>query len=191
MRATTAVSIVPIACWLVWLAYWLVSANRVKDTLQSEDPNTRTPYVHLMGVAFLLLASSGKIYPLSLPLLPRTFALRAAGDLICLVGTVFTIWARYVLADNWSAMVTLKHDHELIERGPYALVRHPIYSGMLLMFLGTAMVTDAVGAFAALALCFAGFCNKLHREEALMLRHFPQSYPQYQRRVKRLVPGVW
>jgi protein-S-isoprenylcysteine O-methyltransferase Ste14 len=85
-------------------------------------------------------------------------------------------------------MVTLKEGHELIERGPYRIVRHPIYTGMLAMFAGTAIAIGYFGGFLGLLSLFFSFWLKLKREERLMLKHFPEEYAAYQRRVKRIIP---
>ena len=96
-----------------------------------------------------------------------------------LAGTALAIWARLTLGRNWSAEVTFKEDHELIESGPYALVRHPIYSGLLLMALGT-VIHDGralgVGLFAALC---AALWWKARQEEQIIGRHFPEAYRDY------------
>jgi protein-S-isoprenylcysteine O-methyltransferase Ste14 len=94
------------------------------------------------------------------------------------------------LGGNWSAKVTLKENHELIQRGPYRLVRHPIYSGLLLMIFGTAILVGKVGAFIVLVMCFGGFWVKLRQEEALLSKHL-SGYSDYMRRTKALVPFVF
>ena len=80
--------------------------------------------------------------------------------------------------------------HELVTRGPYRYVRHPIYSAILAMFLATALAIGQLGALVGFVLCFASFWIKLRQEEALMMRHFPNEYPAYRARVKALVPFV-
>lgn len=103
-------------------------------------------------------------------------------------GLAFTAWARMTLGANWSGSVVFKEDHELVVAGPYALARHPIYTGLLAMLLGTAVAyaePEAVGAF---VVALVVFYVKSRREEALMTRHFPDAYPAYRRRVKALIP---
>lgn len=101
-----------------------------------------------------------------------------------------TIWARKILAGNWSSDVTLKQGHELVKAGPYRFVRHPIYTGLLLMCLGAAIDIGLLRAWLGVALVFVGFWIKLNQEETLMLRHFPDDYPTYRKQVKALVPFV-
>ena len=86
--------------------------------------------------------------------------------------------------------MTFKHGHELIRRGPYRLVRHPIYTGLLVMALGTALDVGQLRCWLALPLMAAAFLIKLRQEEKLLLQHFPQEYPIYKRQVKALVPFV-
>ena len=86
--------------------------------------------------------------------------------------------------------MTFKQDHEWIERGPYRFARHPIYTGMLLLCVGTALARGRLGAWVGVGLFCVGLWIKLRQEEALMLRHFPDEYPGYRKRVKALVPFV-
>ncbi len=86
--------------------------------------------------------------------------------------------------------VTLKEGHELIERGPYRLVRHPIYTGLIIMFLATVIVLGHVGGIVGAVLVFVSFWIKLGEEEKIMLKQFPDQYAAYQQRVKRIIPFV-
>ncbi len=92
---------------------------------------------------------------------------------------------------DWSARVTIKQQHELVRTGPYAMVRHPIYSGLLLMLLGTAVEIGQVRGFVALALAFTGWFLKSRTEDAFMEKHFGDEYLQYKRQVKGLIPGIF
>jgi protein-S-isoprenylcysteine O-methyltransferase Ste14 len=83
----------------------------------------------------------------------------------------------------------LKENHELIQRGPYRLVRHPIFSGLLLMILGTAILAGQISGFIALAICFCGFWVKLRQEEALLSKNLI-GYSEYTRHTKALVPFI-
>ena len=112
------------------------------------------------------------------------------GAALTLAGVAFAIWARMTIAGNWSSDVTLKRDHELVVAGPYRWVRHPIYTGILLASLGTAL---AVGEWRGLiAVIFAGaaYWRKLGIEEAVMRRQFGEAYARYAGRVRALIPFV-
>jgi protein-S-isoprenylcysteine O-methyltransferase Ste14 len=106
------------------------------------------------------------------------------------VGAAFAIWARLTIGTNWSGMVTLKEDHELMQSGPYHLVRHPIYTGLLLMGVATAVNVDQPIAFAVVAVVIVMFFFKIRLEEKLMTESFPDQYPQYRQKVKAIIPYV-
>jgi hypothetical protein len=103
---------------------------------------------------------------------------------------VFHDWARHTLAGNWSSNVTFKQEHELVRTGPYRYVRHPIYTGLLIMSLGTAIEIGQLHCWLSIPISAIGFWIKLSQEERLLLRHFPNEYPAYQKQVKALVPFV-
>ncbi len=92
---------------------------------------------------------------------------------------LFALWARVILGRNWSGVVTLKEGHELVERGPYRFVRHPIYTGMVAMFFATALVQRHLAGFVGALLMFVSFWIKLRTEENLMLQQFPERYADY------------
>lgn len=112
------------------------------------------------------------------------------GDVFCVLGLFVTLWARTTLAGNWSSDVTFKQGHELIRRGPYRFVRHPIYTGLLMMCLGAAIEIARLHSWLAVPLMAIAFWLKLKQEERLMLSHFPDEYRDYQKQVKALVPFV-
>jgi protein-S-isoprenylcysteine O-methyltransferase Ste14 len=113
------------------------------------------------------------------------------GVLLTFAGLGFAIWARLVLGGNWSATVTVKRDHKLICRGPYAIVRHPIYSGLLLAALGSAITFGEAGCFLAAPLLALAWHFKVRLEEEFMRGRFGAEYVSYCSRVKGLVPYVW
>lgn len=110
--------------------------------------------------------------------------------MVLVAGLVLALRARVVLGGNWSAIVTIKEQHELIQRGPYRYVRHPIYSAILLMLLGSAIVDGKLEWFVLTALCTVGLAIKARSEERLLTKHFPDGYPAYRQRVKAIIPFV-
>jgi protein-S-isoprenylcysteine O-methyltransferase Ste14 len=186
MDATT---IFAIGCWGLVIAFWIVSAFSVKRTRAQQPLPHRLLYLTFNTVAAVLLTKSARIIHWNRAVLPHTVVTGILGDFLLLVGLLIAIWARVTLGGNWSSRVTLKEDHELIESGPYRVVRHPIYSGLLLMILGTAVLAGHVGGFIALTICFCGFWVKLRQEEALLTKYLP-GYSEYMRRIKALVPFV-
>ena len=126
--------------WLSWAAYWLAASHNSKATARSESAASRLLHIVLVLLASFLLwipnlpiaALGGRFLPLAI--WPFWF-----GAALTLAGLLFTVWARVHLGRNWSATITLKEDHSLITSGPYRTVRHPIYSGLLLGFVGSAL----------------------------------------------------
>lgn len=175
-------------CWGVLIAAWAVSAFFVKRTIErSPERAWLWTLVPLMAVFAIVRRAAG----LQLILWPRTPAVGLLADLLTIAGLMVALWARATLGRNWSGRVVFKEDHELIRRGPYAYVRHPIYSGILLMGLGTAVASARFSSFLLLAATTVALAVKWRTEERLMTSHFPEAYPEYRRRVKALIPGVW
>lgn len=176
-------------CWLVFVSVWLVASAWTKRTVYRESAGERARYWLLLVIAYVLLTQGRRFpYPFGLVLVPQTASSGWIGMILCSSGLALAIWARIVIGRNWSAVVTLKEDHEMVQWGPYRFVRHPIYTGLESMFLGTAIAFGHLAAFIGVALVFVSFWIKLSREERLMLKQFPNDYPDYQRRVKRIIP---
>ena len=176
-------------CWIIFVVVWLLGATWTKRTIYRESKAERTRYWLLLVIGyFLVIKSSALPPPFDRLVVPHTTSSAWSGVFLCVSGLVFAIWARLILGRNWSGVITLKEGHELIERGPYRIARHPIYTGILAMFAGTAIVIGYFGGFIGLVLLFVSFWVKLKREEDLMLEHFPTKYAAYQRRVKRIIP---
>jgi protein-S-isoprenylcysteine O-methyltransferase Ste14 len=119
-----------------------------------------------------------------------TWMVDLVADSLTAIGLGIMLWARVTLGGNWSGNVVLKEDHELVERGPYQYVRHPIYSGLLLMYLGLAIYSAYVGTLIALIAVVVGLWFKSRQEERLLTKHFPQAYASYKARVPALIPFV-
>ena len=129
-------------------------------------------------------------YPLNLRIIPRMDAIASIAVILCVAGLLFCIWARITLGRNWSGTITLKEKHELIVRGPYRFVRHPIYTGLLAMVVATVITVGHVAAIVGAVLVFLSFWIKLSTEEEVMLKQFANEYVDYQHRVKRIIPFV-
>lgn len=111
------------------------------------------------------------------------------GAVVCVVGLGVTIWSRWTLGGNWSSDVRYKEGHQLVKTGPYRFVRHPIYSGVLLMCLGPTIQFGRLHYWLGIIIIGIGLWIKLKQEETVMLRHFPE-YSAYRKRVKTLLPFV-
>jgi len=178
-------------CWLGFVAIWVIAAVSTKPTGYRETRAQRLRYWVWLVSAYLLLLYGPRLpYPLNLRIVPHVTPTALTAAALCLIGLAFAVWARVTLGRNWSGVVTLKEGHELIERGPYRFVRHPIYTGMLTMFFATALALGHLAGFAATLLMFASFWIKLRDEEKLMLQQFPGQYAAYRQRTRRIIPFV-
>jgi protein-S-isoprenylcysteine O-methyltransferase Ste14 len=174
--------------WVGWFALWRVMAFRVKAAAQSESVPARLSHLVPLLVAGYLLAAQVPIPWLNDRFVPLVIWPAALGAALTFAGLLFSVWARFVLAGNWSDFVQLKQDHELIVDGPYRWVRHPIYTGLILMFLGTALAVGEWRGLLAVAIAAICFWRKLRREESLMRGAFGEAYARYAERVPALVP---
>ena len=181
---------ITLGCWIVFLAYWLISALRVKAMAERQGLLSALAHRIPVGFGFFLMAYQQLSHPFNTQLTPRADLTQIFGAVICVLGLFVTIWARWTLAGNWSSDVTFKQGHELVKEGPYRFVRHPIYTGLLVMSIGTAIDVGCLRVWLGLAVVFIGFWIKLKQEERLMVRHFPDEYPPYQKQVKALVPFI-
>jgi protein-S-isoprenylcysteine O-methyltransferase Ste14 len=187
---STISGLIILGCWIIFLGYWLVTAFSQKATAERQSLPSALAHRIPLGFCYILLAVRRLPPPMNLRLIPDADWVLLTGALICLFGLFITLWARRTLAGNWSSDVTFKQGHELVRTGPYRFVRHPIYTGLLVMCLGTTIEIGKLRGGLALALMTVAFWIKLKQEERLMLRHFPDEYPVYQRQVKALVPFI-
>ena len=176
-------------CWIAWLVYWVIMAFSAKRTIER---GSFISYRLVTAILVFALVAAGRLLHTSSQseLWHESPAVGVLADCIVLAGAAFTVWARITLGRNWSAEVTFKEDHKLIQSGPYALARHPIYTGLIAMALGTAIAYGrAIGFVLFVALC-GGLWWKARQEERIMSRHFPDAYAQYKTRVHAIVPFV-
>jgi protein-S-isoprenylcysteine O-methyltransferase Ste14 len=175
-----------LACWVSLVAYWNASARSVKPAAEQQSFAARLARVPVwLGFVLLLVAW---IHPFGMIAIRRTAFSDSAGVAICAWGLFVAIWSRSALGTDWSQDVELKLGHKLVQSGPYRLMRHPIYTGHLLMGLGTAIASGRLVAFAGFASFALGFWIKLKQEESLLLHSFPDEYTTYKTRVKALIP---
>lgn len=180
-----------IVLWLAFGLIWAVQAMRSKQTVHRQSGRSRYVHIYIMTTAFVLMFTHDlRFSTLARPFVPHTHGILLAGLFLTLAGFLIAIWARNALGSNWSGAVSIKLDHRLITRGPYALTRHPIYTGMLLMAAGTALVIGETRCIAALALATIGLYLKSRLEERFMIEQFGARYLVYKKSVKALVPWL-
>jgi protein-S-isoprenylcysteine O-methyltransferase Ste14 len=175
--------------WTSWLAIWLIWAFQSKQTRQKESLLSRFSYGLLVWCALILLFYRG---PLPAWWNSQIFAYRSwmswSSIALTALGFAFTIWARAYLGSNWSGNVTIKVGHELIRTGPYRLVRHPIYTGIIIATLGTALAYDQWRGVVALPILWLAFTVKRLKEEKFMRQTFGTQYDDYVRSTGAIVP---
>lgn len=178
-----------LACWVSLGVYWNISARSIKSAEEQQNLAARLARMPVW-LGFVLFVAAW-VHPFGPIATRRTVLSDSVAVAICVLGLFVAIWSRKVLGAEWSRDVELKQGHKLVEGGPYRFIRHPIYTGHLLMGLGTAIASGLLIAFAGLASFVGGFWIKLNQEERLLLRGFPDEYPAYKARVKALIPYVF
>lgn len=189
---------VMLVSWAVFLLVWLGLSFFVKRDVRG-GRSARVYQIRVVVLVILLivvLRSSHSRQSFANRMLTRsslfapTVTLMWIGAAFTAIGIAVAIWARLYIGRNWSPRPAMKEEHELVTGGPYAFVRHPIYSGIILAALGTALTGTVVGAILFVVLG-AVFVSRVAREERIMLELFPGAYPSYQSQTKRLIPFVW
>ena len=180
------------ACWVALALYWAVSGLRVRAPKRTVSLMFTVPNMLLMYAGFVLaLLPRFDVAPLSTRLAPSADWLQSIATFFALAGVAFAIWSRSVLGASWSATVRVYADQRVVSHGPYAFVAHPIYSGISLALLGTALVGGTVGHALGFVLVMASFYLKARKEERLMSAEFGAAYADYRRGVKFMIPFVW
>jgi protein-S-isoprenylcysteine O-methyltransferase Ste14 len=175
--------------WILFLLYWQIRAANTKTTQRLEPAASRFLRAFICLIAIALLVTTSIPLPwLYLQLWPPGLWPFWLGAAVTIAGLLFAVWARGYLGRNWSSSVTIKQGHELITTGPYAVVRHPIYTGVLAGFLGMAIAISQVRGFIVFALFFLAFWLKLRMEEQWMRSQFGETYTTYTHQTAALVP---
>jgi protein-S-isoprenylcysteine O-methyltransferase Ste14 len=178
--------------WIAMFAIWVLAGFTLKQTEQSRSEGMSRIAVYVVWGGWWLLFGHGfGIDPLSRRLLEPAMTTVCIGLAITATGLAFAVLARLYLGDNWSALTEVKEGHELIRIGPYAIVRHPIYSGLMLATLGTAVAYGEVSGFVGFFMVVAAWSYKSRLEESAMVEQFGAQYETYQAKVKGLLPFLW
>jgi protein-S-isoprenylcysteine O-methyltransferase Ste14 len=177
--------------WLTWAGYWWVAARSVKAAAQREPLWRRLLHIVPLVLGAVLLW----LRKMPIPFLGERFLPPSAwpfwvGAVLTAAGLLFSVWARIHIGANWSGIVTIKKGHELVTSGPYAIVRHPIYTGLILAVAGSAIARAEWRGVLAVAIVFATLWVKLRFEERYMRQQFGVAYQDYSDRVSALIPLV-
>jgi len=174
---------------MAWAIFWMLAARW--STKAVKRPALRRELVHrAITAAGAVLLFWPRFQRLLLAVLWRpSNAVAWSLVAVAIVGFLFTWWARVTLGALWSGNVTRKAEHQVVDRGPYALVRHPIYTGLDLAVLATAALRGTVLACAGAALMIVGFYMKARLEESFLSQELgPEAYQAYARRTPMLIP---
>jgi protein-S-isoprenylcysteine O-methyltransferase Ste14 len=180
-------------CWGAFVLFWV--AGGLYNASQGPRASKRgklasNAWSGILG-AVLVLAIL-RIFPKSdwNSLVVATPWVRVVGLTILVCSTAFTLWARVALGTMWSSSPMVKVEHQLRTDGPYGVTRHPIYTGLLGMLLGTVLLVGFGHWLLLLPVGFVFIEIRIHLEEGLMLATFPDAYPAYRQRVPQLIPGL-
>jgi protein-S-isoprenylcysteine O-methyltransferase Ste14 len=172
-------------CWLAFILAWgilaMVFGGGGKGHYSSRSIGARLIF---FVAIFLGLRFSGHV-PLQ-TFMADTGDVAAAGAMLCIAGLLFAIWARVVLGRNWGMPMTIHEDPELVTSGPYHYVRHPIYTGLIAMWIGTLLVYPPTALPGVAIIAYSLYSAA--REERDMEQRFPEAYPEYRKRSKMLLP---
>ncbi|MGB9469763.1 MAG: isoprenylcysteine carboxylmethyltransferase family protein [Candidatus Acidiferrum sp.] len=178
--------------WQVLLIVWVVMWLGMKKAKKREGWAERAQHGLMVALGFWLLFGGGSIHWgwLNYRSVPNTPPLWASGLLLTAIGVAISIWARLSLGSNWSGMVTLKQDHVLIRNGLYRWIRHPIYTGILLGMVGSAMIRGHLRGWIGVTIVLAGFYFKARREERFLREEFGPGFDEHSRNTGMFLPKL-
>jgi protein-S-isoprenylcysteine O-methyltransferase Ste14 len=197
MLAAVGIAVCVGAAVVVWVAGALYNAlhslrnashapHAPRERIRSQPGSTA---LIIVAVACAALAVVGRSHFDGLAV--GALWVRVLGLAVLVASTMFTLWARFSLGTMWSGVPQVKDDHRLRTHGPYAVTRHPIYTGVLGMLLGATLLSGIGQWIVLFPVALILFEVKIRMEEHLMLATFPDDYPQYRHQVPQLVPGLY
>jgi len=178
-----------IVLWIAFFTYWGIASKNEAPTSKKEPPASTVFHQFFLGIALLLLLMP--IPGLFGRFLPESYFLVGLGAAIQAGFILLAVWARRHLGRNWSAEVRIAVDHELVRTGPYQYLRHPIYTSMLGMFLGTAISSGELHSLVAVVILSTLYWRKTRLEERILQDTFGREYDIYRRGTWALVPLVF
>jgi protein-S-isoprenylcysteine O-methyltransferase Ste14 len=177
--------------WLIFYAYWLISASNVKRNVRGTHRGWTVGVRIVLILSFFVMLRIHRFQRAEdmHETVAHDSIARGIGVILCAAGLAFAIWARRHIGRNWGVPMSVKENPDLVTSGPYALVRHPIYAGMLLAMVGSVLTLGIVWLIPFSVFCaYALYSAKA--EERLMTKEFPEEYPRYQKNTKLLIPFV-
>jgi len=181
-------------CWIILFTFWIISSKNVKKSENKESFIKRFALYWLPIIIAILLLGPGEWFGNSLireNFVEHTNFVGILGLVFCYTGLFLAIWSRHLLGKNWSLAVQKKENHELITNGIYKILRHPIYTGILLIFIGNTLIVGDYRGLIAVAIVFISFLSKLKKEEKWLIELFGNHYIEYKKKSKMLIPFIF
>lgn len=183
--------------WVAWIIYWIVGEplyqyvrHQSKTALRRGRGNILSYILLMAAFGILQISFTGRLAFLGEGLVPDTLAIWLFGFALAIVGLTFSVWARIYLGSNWSPIAMLKKGQTLVRTGPYGMVRHPIYSGLIVAIIGTALVYGGYRVIISIVCVFLFAWVRIREEEKLMSNQFGEDYAEYKKEVKAIIPGI-
>jgi protein-S-isoprenylcysteine O-methyltransferase len=179
--------------WFGYVVVWVLIGLTAKRAVQRQSVGSRLLQSLLGALGLVCIFNFWGNIPqgwLTVRVIPHTDLWALTGAILSVAGVALAFWARAILGRNWSGSVTIKRDHQLILRGPYGFVRHPIYTGLLTGMFGTAIIFGLLRCFVGVLICMLSLWLKSQTEEKFMIQQFGDKYMQYRDRTRALVPFV-
>lgn len=177
--------------WISLLLFWIISGRNNKQSIYKESFFKRFLFYWLPLLVAILLLGPGEWFGHSLireNFVEHTNLVGVIGLSVSFVGLLIACWSRYLLGKNWSLSVQKKENHELINSGPYSILRHPIYTGILLIFIGNTIIVGDYRGIIAVVIVFISFWFKLKKEEKWLIEIFGEKYLSYSENTKKIIP---
>jgi protein-S-isoprenylcysteine O-methyltransferase Ste14 len=175
--------------WMIWGVWWLAMAFFSKSTKRRESLIQRIEHLvpATLGFALIFREEFGGAW-LAGPIFTGNPLLLLICVMVTILGLLFAVWARLTLGANWSGMVTIKTNHQLIRRGPYRWIRHPIYTGMLAALLATAITQGLLNGLVGFAFVFLALYRKARREESFLSQEFGDGFAEHRQHTGMFLP---
>lgn len=175
--------------WAAWCALWLLMAAWSKPSKRREFPWQRLAHVLPLLMGFLFIYKKDFAWGwLGQRIVSQTTAVAIAGLALVVLGLFFAVWARIALGANWSGTVTIKSGHDLVRRGPYRWIRHPIYTGILMSMVGTVLLQGELRAFLGFGLALLALYLKAKREERFLSEEFGEGFAEHTKHTGMFLP---
>jgi len=175
--------------WTIWAVWWLAMAFFSKSTKRRESAAQRIEHLvpAMLGFALVFRQGFGGGW-LARPILAANSVLLGLCVMVTILGLLFAVWARLILGSNWSGTVTIKTNHQLIRRGPYRWIRHPIYTGMLAALLATAVIQGLLSGMIGFAFVLSALYRKARREESFLSQEFGDGFLEHRQHTGMFLP---